>query len=679
MFLWLMVILDPFVSSRPPIWHGTHLLATFGHPNAQVPNMVQSSVVAALVLSVCVATEAAQCHDGWTASPAGTCYMLTKEATTHRGCVEACGAGASLACVTSEAENTFVAALATDSNTLCNLDTFVWLGNYQTPGSAEPDGGWAACSSGATTTYTNWASGFPGDQPAEVEQHESCVLLSSTNSSQQDEPFGSWVDNWCWRKRRCLCEHGAEASATYLAFIDADLDALRATAAFFFGVVMPFLWALPPLLFLGYRRLTRGHAPEAVATTTAAGARLAAAEVAEKRQRFRMVSLTGQLGWMLLVLSQMPLFALLLGGAEITPVAGHQSFYFAILPWAILLLLLVLRPVDHGLIRPVGIFLCGFGFSFLPQGLTLDLLNRVLNDPMELLSNPILFAGYLVILYLVAFILVLPLPILVCDCCVGCPARMRLPPRRQLRRLWLTLRLLLFMNAIGNLAISVLAPLYDQSSCFAPTWRADDYQTATVAVIASNLLAAFLFTPANRGRILRRIDELLRTRGSKEEAAAGVAALLGGKRGAAATLAMSTERFCALPLDVLERAELVNNKPDPAMHAKTVPATLGEVHAFVSHSWSDNGDAKFERLHEWAAGAQKLTWLDKACIDQLNISESLACLPVFLAGSKQLLVLIGPTYTSRLWVGDGQGIIMPRLGSGSHACAVPWCSRARSA
>ena len=43
----------------------------------------------------------------------------------------------------------------------------------------------------------------------------------------------------------------------------------------------------------------------------------------------------------------------------------------------------------------------------------------------------------------------------------------------------------------------------------------------------------------------------------------------------------------------------------------------------------------------------------QACIDQLNIEESLACLPVFLAGCKQLLVLAGQTYSSRLWVGDG--------------------------
>ena len=40
---------------------------------------------------------------------------------------------------------------------------------------------------------------------------------------------------------------------------------------------------------------------------------------------------------------------------------------------------------------------------------------------------------------------------------------------------------------------------------------------------------------------------------------------------------------------------------------------------------------------------------DKACIDQGNIQQSLACLPVFLAGCQTLLVVAGPTYCARLW------------------------------
>ena len=47
--------------------------------------------------------------------------------------------------------------------------------------------------------------------------------------------------------------------------------------------------------------------------------------------------------------------------------------------------------------------------------------------------------------------------------------------------------------------------------------------------------------------------------------------------------------------------------------------------------------------------APRLVPQDKACIDQGNIQQSLACLPVFLAGCQTLLVVAGPTYCSRLW------------------------------
>lgn len=43
------------------------------------------------------------------------------------------------------------------------------------------------------------------------------------------------------------------------------------------------------------------------------------------------------------------------------------------------------------------------------------------------------------------------------------------------------------------------------------------------------------------------------------------------------------------------------------------------------------------------------TQLDKLCIDQSNIEDTLASLPVFLAGCQTLLVLAGETYLARLW------------------------------
>ena len=54
---------------------------------------------------------------------------------------------------------------------------------------------------------------------------------------------------------------------------------------------------------------------------------------------------------------------------------------------------------------------------------------------------------------------------------------------------------------------------------------------------------------------------------------------------------------------------------------------------------------KFEAEHR----RMPWVWLDKASIDQDDIERSLSCLPVYLAGCRQLLVLAGPTYVERLW------------------------------
>jgi len=54
---------------------------------------------------------------------------------------------------------------------------------------------------------------------------------------------------------------------------------------------------------------------------------------------------------------------------------------------------------------------------------------------------------------------------------------------------------------------------------------------------------------------------------------------------------------------------------------------------------------EFEEEHS----REPLYWLDKACIDQQDIDDSLACLPVFLSGCQTLFAVVGPTYTRRLW------------------------------
>merc|ERR1711908_167318 len=85
------------------------------------------------------------------------------------------------------------------------------------------------------------------------------------------------------------------------------------------------------------------------------------------------------------------------------------------------------------------------------------------------------------------------------------------------------------------------------------------------------------------------------------------------------------------------------------------PCRVGECTAFLSHSWHDNPQQKWDVLSNWCADFERNNarsprlWLDKVCIDQNAIKADLQCLPIFLASCNLLLVISGPTLTSRLW------------------------------
>ncbi|CAK0826710.1 unnamed protein product [Prorocentrum cordatum] len=76
---------------------------------------------------------------------------------------------------------------------------------------------------------------------------------------------------------------------------------------------------------------------------------------------------------------------------------------------------------------------------------------------------------------------------------------------------------------------------------------------------------------------------------------------------------------------------------------------------FVSHSWRDSPQEKYEALRQVCTafkvqhGREPILWIDKYCIDQKRIQQALRYLPVFVNAAKQRLVLHGPSYFSRLW------------------------------
>ena len=95
--------------------------------------------------------------------------------------------------------------------------------------------------------------------------------------------------------------------------------------------------------------------------------------------------------------------------------------------------------------------------------------------------------------------------------------------------------------------------------------------------------------PRNRGRIHRRLGRL-GGRGTEAEKAAAVAALVGGSDPDAA-LERASKLLRCLPASRLLAADLADNTTappaGPTLHARTVPAAMGEVTAFLSHSRSD--------------------------------------------------------------------------------------------
>jgi len=76
---------------------------------------------------------------------------------------------------------------------------------------------------------------------------------------------------------------------------------------------------------------------------------------------------------------------------------------------------------------------------------------------------------------------------------------------------------------------------------------------------------------------------------------------------------------------------------------------------FVSHCWHDSPEEKWECLQCFAEEfyvryrRYPLLWIDRFCIDQKNISNSLRILPIILSVCNKVLLLDGGMYFTRLW------------------------------
>merc|ERR1712037_90752 len=155
------------------------------------------------------------------------------------------------------------------------------------------------------------------------------------------------------------------------------------------------------------------------------------------------------------------------------------------------------------------------------------------------------------------------------------------------------------------------------------------------------------------GYVHRQITDLFETQ-RVQRSAAGIAGLIGSCATKDA-LARAAVSFRCISLEGLEFSELADNAPKPELFERTQKVALRDCDAFISHSWHDDAAAKWEALQSWRQEfladkkREPRVWLDKCCIDQSDIEADLRCLPIFLAGCQELVVLSGTTYLTRLW------------------------------
>ena len=572
------------------------------------------------MLMAVLSTVASACPAGWTSSPANSCLLVPPErsASLFR-CVDLCKErGGTPACIDSAAENAFVTeAFASTGDSL-------WLGLYQNETALGPARGWEHCVAGDAPSFTSWERGQPDDKAG---FREDCARV--------DLNTGHWLDLACDGPQvrdngaealelSCLCARG-NASA---AFAD-DLGALEATRHYNRWLVsartsITFIIAvavatLPTLLLFTRAALrprlrhaepsveVQGAAPETLphalpsqsttgvaldrrsSATSAAGVkrRLSAARKSAAGRRLRVSFAMVQAGWALFVIAVTPEMMKQTG----QPIDVNVGDFLLLFPLGASLLLLALFPTDAIAIRIVcaSVVVVGTGFA-LPISETAIRNHNVL--PIFPFVRSLLNAG---LMFALAGALVPTL----------WPRGSRaMQPRPALRRLWTAMRLFFLGSGLIWAGTAIAQHAFKTRDTVRGNYP--------VALSTIYLMCFALATPRNRGRLHRRLGRL-GGRGTEAEEAAAVAALVGGSNPDAA-LERASKLLRCLPAGRLYAEDLTNNTTappaGPTLHERTEPAAMGEVTAFLSHSWSDENEApgaKHEAVSRWAARHREKT------------------------------------------------------------------------
>ena len=597
-----------------------------------------------------------RCPPGWTQGFNNKCMRLSAPAT-HMGCAAACAAlvddgNASLACVESLEDEQLAGMVAPQDFT-----SQVWLGEYQWP--PEPVDfvtvydcqirnqscdtaykgqlNWGRCSNGAFTTATN---GFlAAFQPNNFNGGEDCMARSMVGYS----------DNVCTEVLPCLCEWPSATAAEYLdvagpalvAKSDEAYKQMSDKAYNYFGIGGA-LASLPALgfvlvvegFFIRWRQRTAPATPEEAKLRN--NQRLAL--------RRRMLQ-SGLLLWIGCLLMCMAYVAERMLNESSWPAYGfgtcpwgHFQLWISLYMPGVFIAALSILPADTLAIR-----ITAFGWGIFDiVDFTYFRWNGRLGQWVGATTIPRI--TFQVFLYWLWIILRAACSLAALRAAVFWK-RHALPNRVALRWLWASIRVVGILRSVDNLNN---AENWFKYPPWAPTMGVPTLQGGLITLIVS-----LIINPALR----RRIQGIFGGFGkgaSDASAAVVISSMVGGDPIQA--MRSAEARLRCIRISKLTAADMANNQ-DSGLYDKVEKAKMGGVDAFLSHSWRDDGDLKWEKMLDYKAefemshdGAEPLCWLDKACIDQSgDINASLRALPIFLLSSQCFVVLAGKSYTRRLW------------------------------
>ena len=563
-------------ATRTPIWHRSWRCKT---------GMIALAFLAAAASCPPLSVESP--NASW-----ATCYFVTPTVSAMRHCLDACGADAAPACPASQEEMQFLTEVTSS--------VVVWLGYFR---ASLDDPEWSCVTPGRSSTI-HW------NHATQLLEGEHCMKYQDTQTSNEPCIFESHY------KLSCLCAVGFTSSPA----ARTDLLALEAPAAqwmanlrqatFNIFAALILIGIVPSCLLLGWFARAKLAATRAKASSNtlspsassedsgALASRLQTAQKASMSVRLRTSGILACVGWLFLCVGLGSFFAAV--RIDYDPVMGSYVIYLAFFPWGVVLMFMAVLPTDGRAIRALCVILC-FMLMFFSLMLSLLILAWIANGNASLFGIASLVVPVLVLLAMALYLIpTLPRP----ECC-GC-GRSAVTARQSLRRLWLLFRCLLLILGLASWTLPMRPVLDGKPHLF---W----YRPGAVSVYSifpSLILCGCVPTPRIRGRVMRWLSSLgAGNRRSSEHEAALIAGLIGGGD-PDAVLAEGTKNFRGMPFASLTASDLANNS-DTGMFARTTPAALGEVSAFVSHSWSDDGDAKMAQLSEWASAEESspVLWL----------------------------------------------------------------------